>query len=132
MTPRRLREGAQALQGPILGFETANSLLGEAEVEECLDWFNDVEANFEAMEVPKKKQMRLVGDRASSWWRRAQAERRKEGKKPIWKRMKNMINNRYLPRVYALELYNSYRNCIQGTQTKHSAEFLRSLRTSRD
>lgn len=27
---------------------------GEAEVEECLDWFNDVEAYFEAMEVPRR------------------------------------------------------------------------------
>ncbi|KAL9683693.1 hypothetical protein QQ045_015521 [Rhodiola kirilowii] len=82
---------------------------GTMAVEEFLDWH--------------------IEGTATVWWDRLVVQRRRQGKAPIrtWRRMKQLMLDRFLPEDYEQILYKLYLDCVQGRRsvTEYSTEFLR-------
>ncbi|CAN0912393.1 hypothetical protein LINGRAPRIM_LOCUS698, partial [Linum grandiflorum] len=106
---------------------------GTMRVDEFLDWLVDVDRFFDLMVVPENKQVKMVAIRfksiAALWWDKLVFQRQCQRKAPIrtWRRMKQLMLERFLPNDYEKILYKMYVNCVQGRMsvTEYTAEFLR-------
>ncbi|CAN0886041.1 hypothetical protein LINGRAHAP2_LOCUS15259 [Linum grandiflorum] len=106
---------------------------GTMRVDEFLDWLVDVDRFFDLMGVPENKQVKMVAIRlksiAASWWDKLVFQRQCQRKAPIrtWRRMKQLMLDRFLPNDYEKILYKMYVNCVQGRMsvTEYTTEFLR-------
>ncbi|CAN0852338.1 hypothetical protein LINGRAHAP2_LOCUS5290 [Linum grandiflorum] len=106
---------------------------GTMRVDEFLDWLVDVDRFFDLMGVPENKQVKMVAIRfksiAALWWDKLVFQRQCQRKAPIrtWRRMKQLMLERFLPNDYEKILYKMYVNCVQGRMsvTEYTAEFLR-------
>ncbi|CAN0887631.1 hypothetical protein LINGRAHAP2_LOCUS15640 [Linum grandiflorum] len=102
-------------------------------VDEFLDWLVDVDRFFDLMGVPENKQVKMVAIRLKSvaalWWDKLVFQRQCQRKAPIrtWRRMKQLMLERFLSNDYEKILYNTYVNCVQGRMsvTEYTTEFLR-------
>ncbi|CAN0897535.1 hypothetical protein LINGRAHAP2_LOCUS19191 [Linum grandiflorum] len=102
-------------------------------VDEFLDWLVDVDRFFDLMGVPENKQVKMVAIRlksiAASWWDKLVFQRQCQRKAPIrtWRRMKQLMLDRFLPNDYEKILYKMYVNCVQGRMsvTEYTTEFMR-------
>ncbi|PNX76875.1 subtilisin-like protease, partial [Trifolium pratense] len=76
---------------------------GTMGVEEFLDWQIDVDRFFDVMDVPEHKQVKMVAIRLKStaavWWDRLVVQRKRQKKNPIrtWRKMKQLMLERFLP-----------------------------------
>ncbi|CAA7040803.1 unnamed protein product [Microthlaspi erraticum] len=106
---------------------------GTMGVEEFLDWQIDVDRFFDVMGVPERKQVKMVAIRlkktAAVWWDKLVVQRQRQRKGPVktWRRMKQLMLDRFLPEDYEQILYKMYLECVQGkrTVTEYTAEFVR-------
>lgn len=106
---------------------------GTMGVEEFLDWQIDVDRFFDVMGVPESKQVKMVAVRlkktAAVWWDKLVVQRQRQRRGPVrtWRRMKQLMLERFLPEDYEQILYKMYLDCVQGnrTVTEYTAEFLR-------
>ena len=99
------------------------SFNGNVSIEEYLDWVSEVEKFFDYMDTADDKQMCLVAYKlkggASAWWDRVQLNHTHERKLPIrsWRRMKRLMEDRFLTPDYQQELFRQYQDYRQGTRT---------------
>ncbi|CAN0863144.1 hypothetical protein LINGRAHAP2_LOCUS8633 [Linum grandiflorum] len=106
---------------------------GTMRVDEFLDWLVNVDRFFDLMGVSENKQVKMVAIRfksiAALWWDKLVFQRQCQRKAPIrtWRRMKQLMLERFLPNDYEKILYKMYVNCVQGRMsvTEYTAEFLR-------
>ncbi|CAN0920105.1 hypothetical protein LINGRAHAP2_LOCUS31842 [Linum grandiflorum] len=106
---------------------------GTMRVDEFMDWLVDVDRFFDLMGVPENKQVKMVAIRfksiAALWWDKLVFQRQCQRKAPIrtWRRMKQLMLERFLPNDYEKILYKMYVNCVQGRMsvTEYTTEFLR-------
>lgn len=106
---------------------------GTMGVEEFLDWQIDVDRFFDVMGVPENKQVKMVAVKlkktAAVWWDKLVVQRQRQRRGPVrtWRRMKQLMLERFLPEDYEQILYKMYLDCVQGnrTVTEYTAEFLR-------
>lgn len=102
-------------------------------VEEFLDWQIEMDRFFDVMEIPESKQKKMVVFRfkstATVWWDKLVVQRQRQRKLPVrsWRRMKQLMLERFLPEDYEQILYKMYLECNQGTRsvTDYTTEFLR-------
>ena len=92
-------------------------------VEEFLDWQIDVDRFFDVMEVPESKQVKMIAIRLKSttavWWDKLVYQRQHQRKGPVrtWRRMKQLMVERFLPANYEQILYRMYIECAQGRRS---------------
>ncbi|CAN0906889.1 hypothetical protein LINGRAHAP2_LOCUS24501 [Linum grandiflorum] len=106
---------------------------GTMRVDEFLEWQIDVDRFFDIMGVPENKQVKMVAIRfksiAALWWDKLVFQRQCQRKAPIrtWRRMKQLMLERFLPNDYEKIMYKMYVNCVQGRMsvTEYTSEFLR-------
>ncbi|CAN0899817.1 hypothetical protein LINGRAHAP2_LOCUS20489 [Linum grandiflorum] len=79
---------------------------GTMGVDEFLDWHVDVDRFFDLMGVPENKQVKMVAIRLKSmaalWWDKLVFQRQCQRKAPVrtWRRMKQLMLERFLPKDY--------------------------------
>ena len=106
---------------------------GTMGVEEFLDWQIEVDRFFDVMGVPESKQVKMVAIRLKStaavWWDKLVSLRQRQRRSQIktWRRMKQLMMERFLPDDYEQILYKMYIECVQGKRSvsEYTTEFLR-------
>ncbi|KAH7834911.1 hypothetical protein Vadar_020866 [Vaccinium darrowii] len=109
------------------------SFNGQLNIEDFLDWLNEVERFFDYMDIEEEKKVKLVAYKlkggASTWWEQLQLPRLWKNKTKIrsWHRMKHLMRACFLPPDYDQVLFHQYQCCQQGTRPIHEyvAEFQR-------
>ena len=95
------------------------SFNGNVSIEEYLDWVSEVERFFDYIGTADDKQLCLVAYKlkggASAQWDRVQLNRTHERKLLIklWRRMKRLMADWFLPPDYQQELFRQYQDCSQ-------------------
>ncbi|XP_057509150.1 uncharacterized protein LOC130791839 [Actinidia eriantha] len=88
------------------------SFNGNLQIEGFLDWIVEVERGG-----------------ASTWWDNLQQSHSRQRKAPIrtWRRMRKLMEERFLPPDYQQELFRQYQECRQGVRTNdaYTEEFYR-------
>lgn len=106
---------------------------GNMTVEEFMDWQISVDRFFDIMDIPENKQVKMVAIKLKStaavWWDRLVAQRQRQGKSAVrsWRRMKQLMTERFLPEDYEQILYKKYIDCEQGKQSvaEYTTDFVR-------
>ncbi|KAJ9552803.1 hypothetical protein OSB04_016848 [Centaurea solstitialis] len=99
---------------------------GNVGVEEFFDWQIEVDRFFEIMEITDHKQVKMVAFRLKStaavWWDRLTTQHQRQRKGPVrsWRRMKQLMSDRFLPEDYEQILYRMYLECAQEKSTRSS------------
>ena len=79
---------------------------GSLNLEELIDWINDMKKLFDYEEMEEENKMKFVVTKlkghAALWWDGVQVERRRLGKHPIknWNRMVAKLKGKFLPNDY--------------------------------
>lgn len=91
--------------------------------EAFVDWVADVDDYFTYVPVDENATAQLVALRlkgcAKAWWRQTQSNRTQKRKGPIllWRKMKSLMYERFLPADYQRALFTEYLNCRQGPRS---------------
>ncbi|XP_026395740.1 uncharacterized protein LOC113290343 [Papaver somniferum] len=104
---------------------------GNCKLEDLLDWFYEVEAFFDFMEVPDHSKIKLVAYKlkggAAAWWKKLGEDRRNAKKPPIktWERIRNLMRLKFLPQDYRQQLFLKLQSCRQRARLveEYVAEF---------
>ena len=95
---------------------------GWMELEEFVDWLDNIESYFDWKEVPERKvkffEAKLRGT-ATFWWKHYQHDREMRGKGKIrnWSKMKDKLKAQFLPQDYEQTLYQRVQNLWQCDKT---------------
>lgn len=88
------------------------SFNGQLNIEDFLDWLNEVKRFFDYMDIEEEKKVQLVTYKlksgASAWWEQLQLSRMRQGKSKIraWHQMKQLMRARFLPPDYDQVLFH--------------------------
>ncbi|XP_057452198.1 uncharacterized protein LOC130744018 [Lotus japonicus] len=105
---------------------------GTMGVEEFLDWQIGVDRFFDIMGIPENKKVKMVAIKLKSivavWRDKLVIQRQRQRKGPVrtWRRMKQLMMERFLPEDYEQILYKMYIDYVQGkkTVTEYTTEFI--------
>ncbi|XP_026419879.1 uncharacterized protein LOC113315844 [Papaver somniferum] len=92
----------------------------EQKLKDC--WTGFVESFFKFMEVPDSSKVKLVAYKlkggAAAWWETLCEDRDKYDKPPkrTWKRMRELLRAKFLPKDYKQQLFIKLKNCQQGAK----------------
>ncbi|VFQ86930.1 unnamed protein product [Cuscuta campestris] len=105
-----------------LGFKVEiPSFSGTLQVDDFIDWLNEVDRIFEYKDIPDRDKVKLVAiklhGRASAWWEQMRRSREKKGKPKItdWEKMKGKMRAHFLPFGYTQTLFQRLHTLRQGT-----------------
>ena len=82
------------------------SFSGNLNIKSFLDWIYEVEKFLDMTYIPEEKHVKFVTYKlkggVAAWWDNLQITWRRQGKLPvmIWKRMKQLLQGRFLPPDY--------------------------------
>jgi len=92
-------------------------------VEEFLDWQIDVDRFFGVMDILENKQVKMVAIRLKGtttvWWDILVVQRNRQRKHPIqtWRKIKQLMLERFFPEDYEPIMYKMYIECVQGKRS---------------
>jgi len=109
------------------------SFSGNLDIEIFLDWVYEVKKFFDVAYVPEEKHIKFIAYKikrgADAWWNQLEVTRRRQGKSSVmtWRRMKQLLQGRFLSPDYQQILYNQFEQYRQDTRTAttYTEEFYR-------
>ena len=101
-------------------------------MEEFLDWQITVDRFFDIMDIADSKQVKMVAIKLKSiaavWWDKLVIQRQRQRKGPVrsWRRMKQLMLERFLPEDCEQILHKMYLDCVQGKKSvnEYTTEFI--------
>jgi len=104
---------------------------GNLNVEELLDWINEMDKYFDYGDIDEEKKFKHVVNRmkghATLWWDELQADRRRKRKVNIkrWDRLVAKFKAKFMPKDYQLNMFRKLHNLKQkGMSEKEYTEYL--------